>query len=298
MLRRLIVLAGVLCAAFVLPGLATAAPTPVTAWYMYGTTLSGLQSNANAHGCYFGQHHPSGNRLMLLDFGAARKVDANTWGAIDFSNTLFSNSSILSAMKSAADGHHNCYNGTGSTVIGYGNSNYHMSNAGLSTTDAWYAGYYQSQRASDLYSYQSSKGYNQQSADAASDMEPAWDGQLITKQLVNGDTAQGFALYYDYGSADGCPSSGSSGSCSNGWDVGDVAYVSYHGVAVPMPEIYYTVNADQWTVVRRWWNNNNSGYLFWGTTGTTGVGLTAQGGWDALNSRNSGLVLSDLICFC
>ena len=74
--------------------------------------------------------------------------------------------------------------------------------------------------------------------------------------------------------------------------------MSYHGVAVPMPEIYYTVNADQWTVVRRWWNNNNSGYLFWGTTGTTGVGLTAQGGWDALNSRNSGLVLSDLICFC
>lgn len=58
----------------------------------------------------------------MLDFGAARKVDANTWGAIDFSNTLFSNPSILSALKSAADGHHNYYV-RGSTIIACGNSN-------------------------------------------------------------------------------------------------------------------------------------------------------------------------------
>jgi hypothetical protein len=298
MLRRTVALASAVVVIFVLPQVATAAPTPVTAWYMYGTTLSGLQSNAYNHGCYFAQHHPGGNRLMMLDFGAARKIDSGTWGAIDFSNTLFSNPSILAALKSAADGHHNCYTGVGDTVVAYGNSNYHMSNVGMSTTDAWWAGYYQSQRSQDLYNYQVSKGYNRQSSDAGSDMEPAWDGQLITKQLVNGDTAHGWALYYDYGSADGCPSTGSSGSCSNGWTVGDVGYVSYHGIAVPLPEIYYTVNADQWTVVRRWWNNNNGSYLFWGTTGTTGVGLSAQGGWNALEARNSGLVLSDLVCFC
>ena len=281
------------------PALAGAAPTPVQAWYMYGTTVSGLESAAYNHGCYFAQHHPGGSRLMTLDFGAARKLDAGTWGTVDFSGVRFSNSVILAGLEAAANGHHNCYAGTGSTIVSYGNSNYHMSASGMSTSDAWYAGYYQSYRAQQLFNYQQASGYNRQSAAAASDMEPAWDGQLITKQLVNGDTAHGWALYYDYGSADGCPSSGSSGSCSNGWDVGDVAYVSYKGAAVPLPEIYYTVNADQWTVVRRWWNTYSSGeYTFWGTTGTSGVGLTPQGGWDALSSRNSGLVLSELICFC
>src|SRR5262249_25235152 len=127
MLRRLAALAAIAGAFLALPALASAAPAPVQAWYMYGTTPSGLASNAYNHGCYFGSHHPAGNRLMLLDFGAARKIDASTWGALDFSGVRFSNSEILSALESAADGHHNCFNGTGSTVVAYGNSNYHMS---------------------------------------------------------------------------------------------------------------------------------------------------------------------------
>lgn len=292
-----------LCGAFLaLPQLANAAPTPVAAWYMYGTTLSGLQSNAYSHGCSFAQHHPGGFRVMMLDFGAARKIDSNTWGALDFSGVRFSNPDILSALKSGADGHHNCWTGTGDTTIAYGNTNYNMSGVGMSTTDAWYAGYYQSERSLDLFNYQQSKGYNHQSSDAGSDMELSWDGQLITKQLVNGDTAQGWAIYYDYGDAAGCPSSGSSGSCNNGWTVGDVGYVSYHGLAVPLPEIYYTVNADQWTVIRRWWNNNNgsNSYQFWGTTGEISSAsghLTPAGGWNALSSRNPGIVASELICF-
>src|SRR6266498_1529662 len=266
-----------------LPAPGGAAPQPVQAWYMYGTTLSGLESAAYNHACSFATNHPGGTRLLNLDFGAARQIDADTWGALDFSGVRFTNASILEAMKAAADGHHN----------------YHMTGAGMTTTDAWYAGYYQSYRAEQLASYQVASGYNRQSAAAASDMEPAWDGQLITKQLVNGVTGHGWALYYDFGSADGCPSSGSSGSCSNGWGVDDVAYVSFKGAAVPLPEIYYTVNADQWTVVRRWWNTNSTGgYRFWGTTGTSGVGLTPAGGWDALSSRNPDIVQSELSCFC
>jgi hypothetical protein len=264
---------------------------------MYGTTLSGLKINAHNHGYYFARHHPGGRRVMLLDFGAARKIDSDTWGTIGFSGTRFDNASILAALKSAADGHHDGYVDVGETDILYGNSNYHMSNVGMSTSDAWYAGYYQSQRAEQLANYQISKGYDAQTADAASDMELSWDGQLITKQLVNGDAAQGWALYYNYGSADGCPSSGSSGSCNNGWDVGDVGFVSYSHLAVPLPEIYYPVNADQWAVIRRWWDNNHSDALyFWGTTATPGVELTPAAGWNALNSRNPGRVFSELVC--
>ena len=281
------------------PTPAGATPVPVRAWYMYGTTQSGLASAAYDHGCYFARNHPGDTRLMTLDFGAARQIDLDTWGALDFSGMRFGNDVILGALKAAADGHHNCYTGMGGTIIAYGNSNYHMTGSGMSASDAWYAGYYQSYRAQQLASYQEASGYNRQAAAAASDMEPAWDEQLITKQLVNGDTGHGWALYYDYGSADGCPTSGSSGTCSNGWGVDDVAYVSYKGSAVPLPEIYYTSNADQWTVVRRWWNaSSTGGYTFWGTTATTGVGLTGQGGWNALDARNPGLVLPELSCFC
>ena len=39
----------------------------------------------------------------------------------------------------------------------YGNSNYDLSDLGMSTTDAWYAGYHQSERAEDLSQYQAAK---------------------------------------------------------------------------------------------------------------------------------------------
>src|SRR5262249_51820618 len=175
-----------------------------------------------------------------------------TLGALDFSGVRFANADILAAIEAATNGHHNCYTGVGGTIVSYGNSNYHMSASGMTRLDAWHAGYFQSSRASQLSDYEQAHGYNRQSAAAASDMEPAWDGPLITRQLVRGDSAQGWALYYDYGSADGCPTGGSDGSCANGWSVGDVANVSYPGAAVPLPEIYYPANAGQWTVVRRW----------------------------------------------
>ena len=129
------------------PAVALAAPSPVTAWYVYGSSPSGLASYAYERGCDFAQSQPgNGLRLLLLDFGAARKLSSSTWGAIDFSNTTFSNSDILAALKRAADGYHNCHV-RGSVDILYGNSNYHMSDSGMSNADAWYAGYHQSDRS-------------------------------------------------------------------------------------------------------------------------------------------------------
>jgi hypothetical protein len=300
MRKRWIILAVTLAVgALALPAAASAAPPSVAAWYMYGTSLSALKSNANTHACTFAQNQPDSNTdIMLLDFGAARLLSGGDDGTVDFSNTNFKNADILTALESAADGYHNC-RVQGGTIVEYGNSNYHMSNVGMSNTDVWNAGKNQMARAQDLSNYQSSKGYNNEGGSAASDMEPSWDGQLITKQLVNGATAQNWDIYDDYGSADGCPQSGSSnGSCNNGWDVSDVGYVSYNGLALPLPEIYYTANADQWTVVRKWWDNNHSSsYFFDGTTGSTGVGLLAGAGWNTLNTDNPGDVDSNLICF-
>jgi hypothetical protein len=298
-LRGVVVLAALVAALASFPPAGVAAPSQVAAWYVYGSSPAALASYAYARGCDFAKRQPgNGVRLMLLDFGAARKLGTGTWGTIDFSNTSVSNADILAALEQAADGYHNCHV-RGSADILYGNSNYHLSNSGMSATDAWYAGYHQSERSEDLADYQAAKGYGSETSDAASDMEPSWDGAPITKQLVNGDQAQGWALYYDFGSADGCPQSGSSdGACNNGWHVDDVGYVSYHGLALPLPEIYYVANANQWTVVRKWWNANQSGdYSFAGVTGATGAGLTPGGAWNSLSSLNSGLVDAELVCF-
>ena len=286
------------------PALASAAaPPPVRAFYMYGTTVGALQSGAYTDGCVYATYQPNTQTdIMLLDFGAARLVSSGIYGAIDFSGTIFKNADILLALQSAADGYHDCHV-KGGVIIEYGNSNYHMSNVGMSNTDAWNAGYNQMNRAQQLGNYQASHGYSSQGAGAAGDLEPSYDGALITKQLVNGASAQGWAIYDDFGSVDGCPTSGSSnGSCNNGWDVSDVAYVSFHGLALPLPEIYYSVSADQWTVVRRYWNASNSSapYFFDGITGTGPAppgGVNGTTGWNTLNSKNPGLVGPNLVCY-
>lgn len=295
---RLLAVATALAAGLASSSAAAATPTAVDAWYMYGSSASELSSYAYRHGCDFATAQPGTSlRTLVLDFGAARKLSSSIWGAVDFSNTRFSNADILAALKRAADGYHNCHV-RGAVDIVYGTSNYHLSQSGMSTTDAWYAGYHQSERAENLYGYQASKGYSSQTADAAADMEPSWDGSSITKQLVNGDQGHGWALYYDFGSADGCLQSGSGdGPCNNGWHVSDVGYVSFHGLALPLPEIYYTANAGQWTVVRRWWNAGDGGYYFAGVTAATGVGLTPAAAWNTLSAANSGLVDSELVCF-
>jgi hypothetical protein len=295
---RLAVLAAALAGLASFPAVAAAAPSPVTASYVYGSSPGALASYAYARGCDFAKSQPGTRlRLLLLDFGAARKLGSSTWGAIDFSDATFSNADILAALERAADGYHNCHVRGGVDIV-YGNSNYHLSDSGMSSADAWYAGYHQSERAEDLSDYQRSKGYDSQTSDAASDMEPSWDGAPITKQLVNGDQGQGWALYYDFGSADGCPQSGSAdGPCNDGWHASDVGYVSFHGLALPLPEIYYTANANQWTVVRKWWNGDQDGYFFAGVTASTGVGLTPASSWNALDSLNGGLVGSELVCF-
>lgn len=297
-MRRIAAVAA-LAATLALPGLGTAAPARTTAYYMYATTLSGLQSEAYNKGYAFAQHHPGGDRVLLLDFGAARRISDGVYGTQIFSSSpvYFDNSQILAALKSGANGVHNGYVG-GTTQVAYGNNNSYMTSHGMTWTDAHNVGYYQEYRAAQLASYQSANGYNMQSAVAASDMEPGFDGPGITRSLVNGaNTYADRRLYYNYGSADGCPQSGSGGSCNNGWTVGDVAWVSYSGSAVPLPEIYYGANAYQWTVIRRNGQSQFGSFYFWGTTGSTGVGLTPAEGWNSLNSLNSGLVFGDLVCF-
>jgi hypothetical protein len=260
-------------------------------YYMSATTTSGLNTQAYNDGKAFAQEVTGGQTAYLvLDFGEV--TDSNgTFGACDFSSpncTDFINSDILTALENAANGVHAGYV-SGKIIICYGNSNY--PGWGLDYSQYKLAGQYQEDRADDLYHYQASHGYVDQGAGAASDMEPAYNTYGNTKGLVDGTTASGHSYpYIDYGSADGCPTSGTGGSCANGWDVGDVAYVSFTGNvdSLVMPEIY-TVNpsgmSEQWTVVRK---HVGSGYNFLGISADSWSAAVSL--WNDLNNLNSGLV--------
>ena len=177
--------------AAVLPARALAAPPPVAAHYFYDGDVSSLKADAYNFGHAFAARHPGGNRLLLLDFGGARKLTADTYGAQSFHSgtVVFSNAQILSALESAADGVHNGYKGIGSTIVAYGNSNSNLTSHGMTAGDAWNAGWFQSQRASDLDSYQAAQGYNRQSAAIGQDQEPAFDRAPISRSLADGAAA-------------------------------------------------------------------------------------------------------------
>lgn len=274
---------------------ATASPTPMTAWYMYGTTTSALDSNAYNDGyTTAGEVTGAGDdEYLMLDFGEPLYFGSNTYGAYDFSDTSFTNPQILTALENAAHGVHDGYK-TGNMTIVYGNSNYGL--ASLTSSEVYNVGKYQVLRASQLLTYQENHGYVDQGAAAGSDMEPSWSSFSLTEQLVNGATAEGGYLYLDYGSADGCPTSGDSGYCNNGWDVVDEIYVSWHGEAVPFPEIYSETMADQWNVIRTRAQADEDSYFFWGITGSPPVS-TAKAEWVDLYDLDSGVLGNDIVCF-
>ena len=269
------------------PAMAATAPPVTYGHYMTATTASGLNTEAYNAGYSFAQGMPSGaTDYLILDFGCVWH-SGSTYGAYDFSGVAFQNSQILTAMENASTGVHNGYK-TGTIIITYGNNN----SCPTSYANYKLAGTYQELRASNLASYESSNGRVDQGAAAASDMEPSWDTFGDTSGLVDGANSSGYyMIYLDYGSADGCPQSGTGGNCNNGWDVHDVGYVSFNGSdAVPAPEIYSSALASQWTVVRKNWGG---GYNFWAVLGSPASSARSQ--WTDLNNLNSGLVGSDLI---
>ena len=76
----------------------------------------------------------------------------------------------------------------------------------------------------------------------------------------------------------------------------DVGYVSFHGLAMSLPEIYYRRLANQWTVVRKLWNARRR-LLLRRCDGVDRRRTDPGSGVEHLNSLNSGLVDSEIACF-
>ena len=101
----------------------------------------------------------------------------------------------------------------------------------------------------DLGSWISSKGYGTQLAALGSaDFEPGYGSPSHALNWAAGFISTG-AYYYDFGSADGCSSSG----CNNGWSLANeyqLAWGNPHAYATP--QIYNSAMATEWQLISNW----------------------------------------------
>src|SRR5215211_947581 len=256
-------------------------PKPVPAWYMTAANVTDLVRQAKNNACAFAKQQPKSSRLMLFDFGAARKYRDGTFGATLREIRRFRNGGILKALKEAARKYQHCHR-RGSAKIAYGNTN---SMPGyMNKADAHEAGLHQAATITRLRRFQRQHHYGSQSAATAGDIEPGFGFPGVTKALVAG--ANGATKYYDFGNAGGCPGQPGAQGCLNGWDVGDLGEVSMGGRSRPLPEIYRPYEATQWARIQRRWKGK---YFFAGVTAAPDVPLSPAESWTMLKHRADNL---------
>ena len=256
-------------------------PKPVPAWYMTAANVTDLVRQAKNNACAFAKTQPKASRLMLFDFGAARKYRDGTFGASLREIRRFRNGGILKALEKAARKYQRCHR-RGSAKIAYGNTN---SMPGyMNKADAHEAGLRQAATITRLQRFQRDNHYRSQSAATAGDIEPGFGFPGVSKALVGG--ANGATKYYDFGNAGGCPGQPGAQGCHNGWDLGDLGEVSMGGRSRPLPEIYRSYEATQWARVQRKWEGK---YFFAGVTATPAAPLSPAASWTTLKHRADNL---------
>jgi hypothetical protein len=264
---------------FVLAGAAEASakvrpPKPVPAWYMTATNVTDLIRQAKHNACAFAKQQPKSSRLMLFDFGAARKYRDGTFGANLRRIKRFRNSGILKALKKAARKYHRCHR-KGSAAIAYGNTN--SMPRYMSKEDAFEAGLHQAATIRRLRKFQRQRDYDHESAVTGGDIEPGWGQPGVSKALVRG--ANGTTAYYNFGNAGGCPGQPGASGCHNGWSLADLGEVSVGRRSRPLPEVYRPYEAVQWAKIQRRWDGR---FRFAGVTGAPIEPLSPAESWMTL----------------
>ncbi|NMB69434.1 MAG: hypothetical protein GYA20_11810 [Chloroflexi bacterium] len=241
----------------------------------YVQTTSSLE--AYNYGCALGRTDRdlpgTQDRLVILDFGQPW-YENGQYGTIIFRIDgvgefyFASMTTVREFAKNFAAGYWNC---TGSDklshlTLGIGTSNYLGADvdAPMKNYERLYThGKLWAQMVLEVNSWLVSTGYvSQVYVTGANDIEPNWATAAFTKKWVQGfdENDQSSAIYYDYGSCDGCPQSYDPNIANwpympSDWWVEDRWYVAW-GVqpAWVVPEIYTNSGslANQWYVLSKY----------------------------------------------
>lgn len=239
------------------PGAGHAKPPTDPSYYVLSTDPGRAYTLGCQQGWADAQTSPPADSLVVLDFGGQL---ADGSGSLLVSGTPVTNAQIQAIAEAFAHGYWYCtgtdYTSVLTLVVGTNNSYYDVSYSGGRT---W------ASNVAAIAASNKSNGYNAQViVEGGNDIEPAWADAASSEAWVDGFASVGSAFSFDYGTADSCPTNSYlNGRCDNGWSQYDVWYVSWGALAAQaLPEIYFPVNASQWTMIALY------GAEFHGTGGT------------------------------
>lgn len=283
-------------------------PQTTTSWYV---NVQATETDQNLYDWAYNTGYQLGQRdlnlagtqlsAVILDFFQPA-VQGGVYGTTGYSRFLSLNTIRLASVQFAKG----YYMGTGTDTASHINIIVGTSNNGgyvnYAHGRAW--SFLVQDIASDLVTY----GYSGQvSSRGGNDFEPGFSTATAAYDWMSGYNSAYVSPYilYNYGAADGCPTSGSSGTaaaCNGGWTQETVRYLSWGAApAAPFPEIYSTAggNASSWQQISLY------SYLRYGSrmnilaplsqygaclqygpcTGTNNTALAAWNQlWNALNS--------------
>ena len=142
---------------------------------------------------------------------------------------------------------------------------------------------------------------SQTTANGAADIEPAWGRPSYARSWASHYNSAGAWDYYDFGSADACPQSGTvktAGNCAVytvpntkpavtfTWSQDDLYNISWQVThAGTVPEVYIDAQAKEWQQISKWATLNGLPKISFNGSMATTTGYTARESWTDLVNR-------------
>ena len=268
------------------PASASVGPPANAPWSYYAVDAS--TSTAYNLGCNQGNSDAKSglDSSTILDFFG--QVSDGSGTDEDFGESFISNANIESMAENFALGYYACTGNDTTTVdeIGIGTNNDGQDN-GTSGGQTWAA------VVTAVVNWVQTNDIGQVLIVGANDIEVWSDPSVAADPAGTEDWVKGFGstdLYYDFGSANGCPeTTHDNGRCEGAWYQHDYWYVSYGATpALAVPEVCADSNAEQWGEISAYGSQyENDGIVF--TSPFTEYlrdlsCFTAAQSWDALET--------------
>jgi hypothetical protein len=277
-----------------LPAHAATYPGKVT-WSRYVATKNMYVMGCNQGKASDAQGQP--NQMVLLNFGDPGWVTAGTWGAWDsYIGGFVTNGQIENNVKQYMQGFWDCtaIASRSHIIVAPGVTN---AGSGINSSSARALGTAWGVLVNHLNAWITAGGMQTQlSAAGAIDAEPGWGAPSYALAWADGFMTSN-QVYYDFGSADGCPPYG---SCLNGWTQATRYQMAWgNRTAIAVPQIYNNAMAQQWASISAWGNaHTSSGPILWAAALSqhqacidhgdpcSGTNYTAQQAWQQLTSAS------------
>jgi hypothetical protein len=233
-----------------LGGTAITPMQPMTTTSRYISTVN--PDRHHVMGCASGGAGEEGT--IILAFGQPWTQDGQ-YGTLYYrSNFTFASTTVIAeAAKGFLRGYWECAPATARLNLAIGTNNYAGQGAASQPDTSFGHGQAWGQMVNQLHTWLQDNAPvgvpDRIAVFGGNDIELSWNTAALTRQWVSGYAGATSRPFVNFGTCDGCPTSGNPGqSPNNGWTVEDVWQVTGQPYVVPFPEIYLRsgVNADQW----------------------------------------------------